>query len=56
MKKAKLDINKTIGYYLPWVRGSNKSNLVLEDVLLHQAGMIAFIPFYKEIIDANGKP
>jgi beta-N-acetylhexosaminidase len=53
---GKLDIHKTLGYYLPWVRGSNKSNLILEDVLLHQAGLVAFIPFYKEIIDANGDP
>ncbi len=53
---GKLDVCKTIGDYLPWVRNSNKSNLVLEDVLLHQAGLIAFIPFYKEIIDANGDP
>lgn len=53
---GKLDINKTIGDYLPWVRGSNKSGLVLQDVLMHQAGMVAFIPFYKETIEANGDP
>ncbi len=53
---GKLDIHKTLGDYLPWVRNSNKQGLVLEDVLLHQAGLIAFIPFYKETIDANGKP
>ena len=55
-EEGKLDLCKTLGDYLPWVRGSNKSNLVLEDILLHQAGLIAFIPFYKEIIDANGNP
>lgn len=54
-EQGKLDIHKTLGYYLPWVRGSNKSNLVLQDVLLHQAGLIAFIPFYKETLDANGE-
>jgi beta-glucosidase-like glycosyl hydrolase/CubicO group peptidase (beta-lactamase class C family) len=55
-EEGKLDINKPIGYYLPWVRNSNKSNLMLQDVLMHQAGMVAFIPFYKEIIDAYGNP
>ena len=54
--EGKLDINKTLGDYLPWVRGSNKSNLVLKDVLLHQAGLVAFIPFYKETLDAQGNP
>ncbi|MFT4154678.1 glycoside hydrolase family 3 N-terminal domain-containing protein [Parafilimonas sp.] len=51
-----LDLDKTLGYYLPWVRGTSKSNLTLRNVLLHQAGLIAFIPFYKEIIEANGDP
>ncbi len=55
-ESGRLDLHKTIGYYLPWVRGSNKSNLVIEDVLLHQAGLVAFIPFYKETVEANGEP
>jgi CubicO group peptidase (beta-lactamase class C family) len=48
---GELDIHKTLGDYLPWVRGTDKSKLVVEDILLHQAGLIAFIPFYKETID-----
>ncbi|HEY2725832.1 MAG TPA: serine hydrolase, partial [Parafilimonas sp.] len=55
-EEGKLDLHKTLGDYLPWVRNSNKSNLIIQDVLLHQAGLVAFIPFYKEIIDANGNP
>jgi len=55
-EEGRIDICKTLGDYLPWVKGSDKSNLVLQDVLLHQAGLVAFIPFYKEIIDANGEP
>ncbi|HEX5152770.1 MAG TPA: glycoside hydrolase family 3 N-terminal domain-containing protein [Parafilimonas sp.] len=55
-EEGRLDICKTLGDYLPWVKGSDKSNLVLQDVLLHQARLVAFIPFYKEIIDANGDP
>ncbi len=54
--EGKLDIHKTLGDYLPWVRGTDKSGLVLEDVLLHQAGLVAYIPFYKETLDANGDP
>ena len=30
---------------------SNKENLTLENVLLHQAGLVAYIPFYRETID-----
>ena len=49
--QGKLDIHQKLGFYLPWVRGSDKENLVLEDILLHQAGLKAWIPFFRETID-----
>ncbi|HTN05343.1 glycoside hydrolase family 3 N-terminal domain-containing protein [Agriterribacter sp.] len=55
--QGKLDLNKTLGDYLPWVKGTNKQNLKIDDILLHQAGLNAFIPFYRETIDsATGIP
>ena len=54
--EGKLDLKKKLGDYLPWVKGSNKENLAIENILLHQAGLVAYIPFYKETIDANGVP
>ncbi len=54
--EGKLDFKKKLGDYLPWVKGSNKENLALENILLHQAGLVAYIPFYKETIDVNGVP
>jgi CubicO group peptidase (beta-lactamase class C family) len=54
--EGKLDLDKTLGDYLPWVKGSDKSGLLIKDILLHQAGLIAYIPFYKETLDANGDP
>ena len=51
--EGKLDIHKTLGDYLPWVRGSNKESLVIDEVLLHQAGLKAWIPFYRETIDTT---
>ncbi|MBC7651464.1 MAG: serine hydrolase, partial [Deinococcales bacterium] len=54
---GKLDLDKTLGDYLPWVKGSNKAPLKLRDILLHQAGLNPFIPFYREVIDtASGEP
>lgn len=55
-EEGKLSIEKTLGDYLPWVRGSDKASLKLKDILLHQAGLVAFIPFYKETLDPSGKP
>ena len=38
------------------VRGTDKANLKIRDVLLHQAGLVAFIPFYKDVLMAGGHP
>ncbi|MEO8567611.1 MAG: glycoside hydrolase family 3 N-terminal domain-containing protein [Ginsengibacter sp.] len=54
--QGKIKLNKTLGDYLPWVRGTNKAKLEIRDILLHQAGLIAFIPFYKETIDSTKQP
>ncbi|HTQ29251.1 MAG TPA: glycoside hydrolase family 3 N-terminal domain-containing protein [Puia sp.] len=48
--EGKLDLQKTLGDYLPWTRGSDKAPLKIWDILLHQAGLKDFIPFFKETI------
>lgn len=55
-EEGKLKLNGQLKDYLPFVKGSDKESLVLKDILLHQAGLVPFIPFYKETIDANGNP
>jgi beta-N-acetylhexosaminidase len=52
-EEGKLELNKTIGDYLPWTKGTNKAGLTIKDILLHQAGLTPFITFYKETIDAT---
>lgn len=48
------DYKKTLGSYLPYLSGTDKENIVIEDVLSHQAGLQAFIPFYLRTIDRGG--
>ncbi|HMW67288.1 MAG TPA: serine hydrolase, partial [Chitinophagaceae bacterium] len=56
-EEGKLDLKKTLGDYLPWVRGIDKAALKLDDIILHQAGLVPYIAFYKETIDPEtGKP
>ena len=55
-EEGRLDLTKTLGDYLPWTVGSDKAALTLHDVLLHQAGLVPFIPFYKETLNADGTP
>ena len=54
--EQKFDYKKTLGFYLPELKGTNKENLQIEDVLTHQAGLQAFVPFYLRTIDKKGKP
>jgi len=51
--EGKLDLQKTLGDYLAWTKGTNKQDLKLWDILLHQAGLKDFIPFYKETVDTT---
>ena len=54
--EGKLDLKKKLGDYLPWVMGTSKENLIIENILLHQAGLVSYIPFYKETLEADGTP
>lgn len=50
-EEGKIDLKQQLGFYLPWVKETNKQHLLIEDILLHQAGLKSWIPFYKEITD-----
>ncbi|WP_232825879.1 glycoside hydrolase family 3 N-terminal domain-containing protein [Chitinophaga alhagiae] len=54
--EGKLQLDATLGTYLPFVRGSDKEKLRIRDILLHQAGLVAWIPFYRETLYENGWP
>lgn len=55
-EQKKLDLNKTLGDYLPIVKGTDKAGLKIRDLLLHQAGLTAWIPFYRSTYDSSGQP
>jgi beta-glucosidase-like glycosyl hydrolase/CubicO group peptidase (beta-lactamase class C family) len=51
--EGKIDLDKTLGDYIPWTKNTNKESLRIRDILLHEAGLKAWIPFYKEIADSS---
>lgn len=56
-EEGKIKLDGKLKDYLPWVKGTNKEDLKIDDILLHQAGLVPFIAFYKETIDpATGAP
>ncbi len=55
--EGKLSLDKTLGTYLPWLRKSDKANLNIENILLHQAGLVADVVFYrKTVAPETGNP
>ena len=48
-----IDLEKPIGYYLPELRKTNKGDLILSDILAHEAGLVAFIPHYAKTVEAG---
>src|SRR5262249_44873811 len=53
--EGKFDYKKKLSEYLPDLAGTNKGNMLIEEVLSHQAGLQAWIPFYEKTIEKNGK-
>ncbi|MCE5347384.1 MAG: serine hydrolase [Bacteroidales bacterium] len=53
--EGKFSPDAKLGDYLPYYKKSNKENLLMRDILTHQAGLTPFIPFWKETLKENGK-
>jgi beta-N-acetylhexosaminidase len=51
----RFDPEKNMGDYLPELKGTNKANLQIKQVMAHQAGLTAWIPFYQQTVDEKTK-
>lgn len=52
--EKKLNIDEKLVTYLPELKGTNKENIVLREMMAHQAGLEAWIPFWKKTVDKDG--
>ncbi|QHL89369.1 serine hydrolase [Nibribacter ruber] len=48
--QGQLKLDDKLVTYLPELKGSNKANLTIRNVLLHQSGLQAYIPFWKKTL------
>lgn len=48
-----IDMDKPIGRYIPELSNTNKGDLILKDILAHEAGLVAFIPHYAKTVEAG---
>ena len=52
--QGKFDVSKKLADYIPeYVQGTNMERLLLKDMLTHQAGLKAWIPFYLQVLTNN---
>lgn len=51
-----IDLNKTLADFFPYLKGKAHGKLKLIDIMTHQAGLKAWVPFYKVTVDENGVP
>ncbi|MFY8021526.1 MAG: serine hydrolase domain-containing protein, partial [Bacteroidia bacterium] len=49
-EEGKISLNDKLGLYLPFLRGTSKEKITIRQVLLHEAGLSPFIPFYQKTI------
>jgi len=50
-KKLKLD--DSLSVYLPELRGTNKGGIIIREMLTHQAGLKAWLPFWQNTMEKN---
>lgn len=55
-EEGKIKLDGKLKDYLPYTKNTDKGDLKIDEILLHQAGLVPFIAFYKETIDSSGAP
>lgn len=51
--EGKLKLTDKASQYLPFLRNTNKKNITIKELLLHESGLPPYIRFYLEAIDPN---
>ncbi|MEZ4826618.1 MAG: serine hydrolase [Bacteroidia bacterium] len=49
-----IDVDQPMKTYFPYFDGSNKGEMIIRDMLAHQAGLLASIVFWKPTVKKNG--
>lgn len=53
LEQQKLKLDTNVGAYIPRARKTNKNMIQVREVMLHQAGFIPFIPFYRQLVPSD---
>ena len=51
-----IDVDRKLSYYLPELKETNKENMIIRDILTHQAGLKPYLPFWVNTMNGrNGE-
>ena len=50
----KIDPDKKLSSYLQFLKGTDKENMIISEILCHKSGLKAWIPYYKYVIEEDG--
>jgi beta-N-acetylhexosaminidase len=53
---GEMDVDKPMSTYVPELRNTDKKDLTVAEILVHQAGLQAWIPFYEKTLIGLGRP
>lgn len=53
--EGKINLDENLSFYWPGLRHSNKADLKIREILAHQSGMKAWIPYWRNTVKKNGK-
>lgn len=49
--EGKFGLTDKVSKYLPFLQGTDKQHITIQDLLFHESGLPAYYPFYRELID-----
>ncbi len=52
--EKKIDLDAPVSKYLPELKGTDKQDIRIHQLLTHEAGFVPYIPFYKATLDTAG--
>lgn len=53
--EGKVNMDERLCFYLPELEGTNKQNIVLREMMAHQAGLKDWIPFWTKTVQKSGE-
>lgn len=53
--EGKLRLTDKASSYLPFFKGTDKENITIKELLFHESGLPAYLPFYQLIVEKSGK-